>query len=349
MKLKPLTVYIIKNFLAITFRSLGGLYLLKCAVRRTPYYLILNYHNFSKYNNYSIKRGSVLATGYAENFEKQIRFLTKHFTFLYPEEFFEEEPKKGLNVLISFDDGYKDNHEIAFPILKKHQVKTIFFVVTDLIGTNEWLLYDKLRLLVSENPLLERKVEEALRKMNKGLALPEDIIVLAKSQKPYSTALPRMMNWEELKDIHDSGFKIMPHTANHEILSFLKIIEQKQIIMSSISKLDLELQQKSSHFAYPNGIYDSSTIEVLSSIGIKYGFTSTPGINTKFREKLELKRIGINASDSIAILILKIFMSLVINAKNDVTHLGKKYYSKMVLLILRNFNNMKYIRYGILL
>ncbi|MCM4174098.1 polysaccharide deacetylase family protein [Arenibacter sp. TNZ] len=303
--------YFIKFFGSLLFYRLGGLYLLKALLKKEPYLLVLNYHNFSKYNNFSIKRGSILETGYAVNFEKQVRFLKKHFTFLFPEEFFEAEPEKGINVLISFDDGYKDNYDIAYPILKKQQAKTIFFVVTSLIGTNEWLRHDKLRLLVAHNLLLENEVESALRKMNKGIALPDEIIVQSKQYEQYSGSRTLMMNWSELKEIQAQGFKIMPHTANHAILSFLNKEEQEQEIMGSINRIDSELHQNSDYFAYPNGLYDSRTIEVLKSSDIKYGFTTIPGTNTKKEKRLELKRIGINASDSVSLLLLKLFMAAI--------------------------------------
>lgn len=310
MRTKLFIRYITKEFLANTFRLFGGTYLIKQVFRKAPFYLVLNYHNFSKYNNYSFKRGSILETGYSKSFEKQVRFLKKHFTFLYPEEFFEGESEKGLNILISFDDGYKDNYEIALPILKKHQVKTAFFVVTDLIGTNEWLQHDKIILLGSYNPLLENEILSALKKMNLGIELPENIIDSSNqyfSSKSYQSL---MMNWSELKKIQAHGFKIMPHTVNHAILSFLSKEKQEQEIMGSVNRIATELNQDQIYFAYPNGLYDSRTLEVLKNCGIKYGFTTIPGINTKKEKRLELKRIGINASDSLAVLLLKLFLTI---------------------------------------
>lgn len=41
-------------------------------------------------------------------------------------------PKKP--VLITFDDGYKDNYINAYPVLKKYKFKATFFIITDFIG-----------------------------------------------------------------------------------------------------------------------------------------------------------------------------------------------------------------------
>lgn len=310
MKIRRIGTFIIKELMANAIYLLGGVIVLKFLSRKAPHYLVLTYHNFSKYNNYSFNRGSILETGFNENFEKQIVFLKKHFTFLYPEEFFEAEPDRGLNVVISFDDGYKDNYDIAFPILKNYQVKTIFFVVTSVIGTNEWLLHDKLRLLVSNNQILEITVERALKEMNNGMALPNEIMVLSKKNIANADSKVMMLNWAELREIKHFSFKVMPHTANHDVLSLLNKHEQRNEIKESINKIDFELNQKSTYMAYPNGLFDSRTIDVLRSSGIKYGFTTISGTNTENSKKLELKRVGINASDSVPVLHLKLLLAV---------------------------------------
>lgn len=38
-------------------------------------------------------------------------------------------PEKA--VILSFDDGHKDHYTQAFPLLKKHNAKAVFFIITD--------------------------------------------------------------------------------------------------------------------------------------------------------------------------------------------------------------------------
>ena len=57
--LKPYFLFFLKFFSGLFIQLFGGVYLLKYIFRKKPYYMVFNYHNFSKYNNYKI---SILRT-----------------------------------------------------------------------------------------------------------------------------------------------------------------------------------------------------------------------------------------------------------------------------------------------
>src|SRR5437016_4037268 len=46
-------------------------------------------------------------------------------------------PAPEGSVLITFDDGYLDNWVYAFPLLRRHGMKAVFFIVTDRILSGE--------------------------------------------------------------------------------------------------------------------------------------------------------------------------------------------------------------------
>jgi len=76
-----------------------------------------------------------------EKFEKQIKYLKENnFKFLTIQDLEDINNIPNKSVLITFDDGYKDNFITAIPILKKYGASSIFFIVTGLIGeTNKGL------------------------------------------------------------------------------------------------------------------------------------------------------------------------------------------------------------------
>jgi len=65
------------------------------------------------------------------DFERQIEFFKKKFTFISSEElvesiYFEKEIPKN-SILLTFDDGLKEHYAHVFPILKKHKIQGLFF------------------------------------------------------------------------------------------------------------------------------------------------------------------------------------------------------------------------------
>ena len=90
---------------------------------------ILSYHSISNDNcPLSLK---------ISDFEKQLIYLKKH---KYETIYFDEiNPHKKKQIIITFDDGYKDLIINCLPLLKKYNYKAICFIVSDLIGkTNQW-------------------------------------------------------------------------------------------------------------------------------------------------------------------------------------------------------------------
>ena len=75
-------------------------------------------------------------------FKAQMEFLYRNnYSVIKLEEFIScltqkrEIPRKS--VVITFDDGYKNNYTNAFPVLKRYNFPATIFLATDYIGTNE--------------------------------------------------------------------------------------------------------------------------------------------------------------------------------------------------------------------
>jgi peptidoglycan/xylan/chitin deacetylase (PgdA/CDA1 family) len=75
----------------------------------------------------------------AENLENLIRFLRKrgYEAITFGDLLIREVPRKP--VMLTFDDGYEDHYTHLFPMLKKHGIKAVIYLLGDrTVGSNVW-------------------------------------------------------------------------------------------------------------------------------------------------------------------------------------------------------------------
>jgi hypothetical protein len=80
--------------------------------------------------------------------------LGRRFTFIGLDDIAKaldrDEPFREPVVAVTFDDGYRDVYEHAFPLLKRKGIPGAVFVVTDLVDRPFWQIHDRLYRLVSK-------------------------------------------------------------------------------------------------------------------------------------------------------------------------------------------------------
>lgn len=113
--------------------------------------VVLFYHSISK-------RDTRLSVS-PEMFERQIKYLRDDsWNLIGPNDLHKMDDLKGKNIMICFDDGYKDNISTAKPILDKYNFKATVFVSTKFIGhTNDYVTNseDRGQEMMSKKDLLE--------------------------------------------------------------------------------------------------------------------------------------------------------------------------------------------------
>ena len=71
-----------------------------------------------------------------DQFLDQLRRLKQRWGFITTEEFERimkgDQPLRGRKLLLSFDDGFISNREVADSVLKQLDIKALFFVVSDI-------------------------------------------------------------------------------------------------------------------------------------------------------------------------------------------------------------------------
>ena len=119
-------------FLLLTV--LGLLLITACVLMRSaPGIPVLNYHQIEE------KDGNPL-TLWPDQFEAQMAYLADEgYTTITIDEMMDSiengTPLPEKPVIITFDDGYADNYEYAYPILKKYGFKATIFLIYDFTNT----------------------------------------------------------------------------------------------------------------------------------------------------------------------------------------------------------------------
>jgi len=189
------------------------------------------------------------------------------------------------SVAITFDDGYGDNFETAFPILKAAGVPATFFVSTGFVDHPSTPWWDEIAWIVrttsaseillpgSDQPirLLEgdraapiRSVLRHVKKMT-GNQMDAFITVLASQTgtgRIPETARPPWLSWGQLREMQEMGMSIGGHTVSHPVLSRLKREEQRAELRTSLARLTIECGEIPRAMSYPvggPGAYDATT------------------------------------------------------------------------------------------
>lgn len=93
---------------------------------------VLMYHQFLQHENKDAKIKSFVTAKQFENHLKILKFLGyETITFKELEKIGMENRFKKKYIILTVDDGYKNNYEIMFPLLKKYNMKAVIFLVSD--------------------------------------------------------------------------------------------------------------------------------------------------------------------------------------------------------------------------
>jgi len=281
--------------------------------RREPSGRILYYHRVND------DRDPFFPSMPLEVFERQMRHLARNYKVVSLAglvEHLSSGPPEPV-VAVTFDDGYRDNHDNAFPVLERYAIPATIFLSTGSVDSGEPLWFEVLAaaLKTSGREFLDleadvprrfwmRTADERVRANNELFTilrrLPDDerrqrlhLILQALAPPAPLERTNMMLTWDQVRYLKQRGIDFGGHTVTHPYLSRLTDAQVSWQISECKRRIEAELQQPVAHFAYPNGREEDFSAwnkQLIRDAGYRAAVTTVWGPNFRTTDPMELRR-----------------------------------------------------------
>jgi peptidoglycan/xylan/chitin deacetylase (PgdA/CDA1 family) len=224
------------------------------------------------------------------------------------------DPLPPRSVALTFDDGYRDQLELAVPILEHLGLPATFFLVPGLLDGTVQAWWEELAWIVTratrdsvvwegrsvglKGPAERRAslamVLEALKRRDRAgrdVAIEELADRCAPEGKLEEHAA--FLDWDGARQLARRGFTVASHSLVHNILAEEPEPEQERDLVTSRQQLERELDLPVDLVAYPNGKrpdYSRATIAAAGRAGYSHALTTVEGWNRPVTAPYEIRR-----------------------------------------------------------
>ncbi|MBT9609016.1 MAG: polysaccharide deacetylase family protein [Pseudomonadota bacterium] len=236
-------------------------------------------------------------------------------------------------ISITFDDGYRDNHDIALPLLQRHGLTATFYVSSGFLNGGT-MFHDVMVETVRHAPTgpfdlglkdappvilgdVASRVAalDALVRQVKYLdpvqreRLSERLLATLGHKAPHQL----MMDDEQVRALTRAGMSVGGHTTQHLILARLGEASAWEEIRSNADVLSSLTGQRITSFAYPNGKpgtdYGPEHVEMVRRAGFLNAVSTRSGVGTRSAPRFELPRFVLNETTTAGILMRMLRMT----------------------------------------
>lgn len=254
--------------------------------------LVLTYHRVGDAECCEFDRG-VYSTDEA-SFAQQMEFIHRHFEVVGIDDVVRrpaDDWKKRQAVMITFDDGYVDNYEIAFPILQRLGIPALFFVTSGFIDRRSIAWWDEIAWMMRKQYAgsSQNEIDDAIVQTVEGYyEIPEAefedylnrVGDVAQTGR-FEGASPVWMNWDMLREMAAAGMSFGGHTVSHPILTRTHSGNWEHELTEGRRRLEEELDVDVQVFSYPVGNPDCFSVDIKQQTAKHYraAFSCYGGVN----------------------------------------------------------------------
>ena len=296
---------------------------------KEPQLLILMYHRILPKQDprARLEEPGMMVT--PETFRMHMSLVKQHFEVLPLSQWIKRkqngETLPARCCAITFDDGWADNYEFAYPVLQEFNLPATIFLVSDMMGTNQLFWPERLaRLLTNialtcpeqwnhpdlkwiKNNTLNYKFtttppdqEQLSEIINQAKQLSDDQIhnhinTIETALQLNNKSQASLLSWQQMEEMCASGLiEAGSHTCHHIRLDAGQNEKTlKQEIVQSKSQIEKRLGQPVDAFCYPNGDHSPAAVELVKQ-NYQCAVTTSKGWNTKNTNAHLLHRMGVH-------------------------------------------------------
>ncbi|MCK9355995.1 MAG: polysaccharide deacetylase family protein [Dehalococcoidia bacterium] len=213
---------------------------------------------------------------------------------------------------ITFDDGYRNNLQYAWPVLRKRSLPATVFVTTGWLEADPWFsrlshaLYTTTQNSVDapglgRQPLASeyirlraiRRICVHLHQLSPGEreSTTARLLSAMEGTVPASSRERLMLTWDEAIELQQNGISIGAHTVSHPVLTALPRDEARAEIALSRRAIEEHLRAECRVFAYPYGAFSSDTTRLVRDSGFSAAVTTVARFTTAASDLFALSRV----------------------------------------------------------
>jgi len=275
---------------------------------RRPGVAILTYHHVAE-PDAGYRFDPEVADATPAQFQRQLELLARRCTPIGIDDLcagLDGETLPPNAVMITFDDGYRSNVEVALPILRDLGIPAVFFIATRFVDQRRLYWWEAIAYLVRASARREVTIAppgitveltdpDAVRtlqgvvKQTVGLDVDRFVADLARAADvewtpaiQHALADELIMTWDQIRALDRAGMDVESHTRRHRVLQTLDADELADELTGSRQDLERQLGRPVRAVAYPVGrtiAADPRIRHAVAAAGYRVGLTNASGIN----------------------------------------------------------------------
>lgn len=274
-----------------------------------------------------------------------LKVLAKWYRFVSLEEAVEmlagRRPVLPNSLVLTFDDGYRNNLKYALPILRLHGAPATFFLSTGHVDRRRPFWFDRLDYALQHVPANGREVrighdafragsmnrsqlqllykrfrEDAKAKVRNDLEMQEEMDRLAgmlESEGGGKLAdileeddWSAVMTWDEIRGELKEDVCFGSHTVDHNRLGMMDRDGIREQLLRSREAIERNTGRECRLLCYPSGSHSETTAEIARECGYLAALTTVEGTNRRGDDLMTLKRINFPIDGGVNEMLIKV-------------------------------------------